>query len=104
APPPPTPPTSPLPLHDALPIFETIPCEVPYLFADPELIALWQQRLSAYPGLKVGINWQGNPKYAGDRQRSIPLAQFEPLARVPRSEEHTSELQSRENLVCRLLL
>src|SRR6266511_3802770 len=27
-----------------------------------------------------------------------------PLARSPRSEEHTSELQSRENLVCRLLL
>src|SRR6266700_8439057 len=24
--------------------------------------------------------------------------------RIPRSEEHTSELQSRENLVCRLLL
>src|SRR5690606_41671293 len=27
-----------------------------------------------------------------------------PRARRPRSEEHTSELQSRENLVCRLLL
>src|SRR5690606_1965873 len=27
-----------------------------------------------------------------------------PLAACPRSEEHTSELQSRENLVCRLLL
>src|SRR5690606_39965674 len=26
------------------------------------------------------------------------------VSRVPRSEEHTSELQSRENLVCRLLL
>src|SRR5690606_40960308 len=26
------------------------------------------------------------------------------LGRSPRSEEHTSELQSRENLVCRLLL
>src|SRR5690606_39692471 len=26
------------------------------------------------------------------------------LIRAPRSEEHTSELQSRENLVCRLLL
>src|SRR5690606_40074484 len=26
------------------------------------------------------------------------------LINVPRSEEHTSELQSRENLVCRLLL
>src|SRR5690606_40330303 len=31
---------------------------------------------------------------------------FDPFsdARDPRSEEHTSELQSRENLVCRLLL
>src|SRR2546430_3326915 len=27
-----------------------------------------------------------------------------PTARVPRSEEHTSELQSQSNLVCRLLL
>src|SRR5690606_39495334 len=27
-----------------------------------------------------------------------------PRSRSPRSEEHTSELQSRENLVCRLLL
>src|SRR5215475_15941147 len=27
-----------------------------------------------------------------------------PGAALPRSEEHTSELQSRENLVCRLLL
>src|SRR5690606_41654797 len=33
-------------------------------------------------------------------QRGIPAL---PLARL-RSEEHTSELQSRENLVCRLLL
>src|SRR5690606_39920780 len=30
--------------------------------------------------------------------------ELHPLAGVPRSEEHTSELQSRENLVCRLLL
>src|SRR5690606_41369951 len=29
---------------------------------------------------------------------------FRPLVRQNRSEEHTSELQSRENLVCRLLL
>src|SRR5690606_41179599 len=32
-------------------------------------------------------------------RRGIP-----PRDRAPRSEEHTSELQSRENLVCRLLL
>lgn len=67
-------------LHGTL---ESIPAEAPYLFADAELIALWRERLAIYPGLKVGINWQGNPKYAGDSQRSIPLAEFEPLARVP---------------------
>src|SRR5690606_39303968 len=36
----------------------------------------------------------------------VPLSALVPgvRLRVPRSEEHTSELQSRENLVCRLLL
>src|SRR5690606_39847014 len=29
---------------------------------------------------------------------------YRPILYAPRSEEHTSELQSRENLVCRLLL
>ena len=42
-------------------------------------IASWR----GVPEFKVGINWQGNPKYAGDRHRSIPLASFEPLARIP---------------------
>src|SRR5690606_40368493 len=37
--------------------------------------------------------------------RNIPVLTGEiPAAAVDRSEEHTSELQSRENLVCRLLL
>src|SRR2546427_467384 len=33
-----------------------------------------------------------------------PVASAVELARQPRSEEHTSELQSQSNLVCRLLL
>src|SRR5690606_31742145 len=37
------------------------------------------------------------------RQTSVPLAMGE-LFNNQRSAEHTSELQSRENLVCRLLL
>jgi hypothetical protein len=61
---------------------ENLPAEVPYLFADPRLIDSWRGRLAVHAGLKIGINWQGNPKYAGDRQRSIPLARFEPLTRV----------------------
>src|SRR5690606_39689501 len=36
--------------------------------------------------------------------RSSPLETFDELRMRDRSEEHTSELQSRENLVCRLLL
>src|SRR5690606_41344945 len=34
----------------------------------------------------------------------VPPADRRTRRRPPRSEEHTSELQSRENLVCRLLL
>ncbi len=34
-------------------------------------------------GFKVGIVWQGNPKQEDDRHRSVPLAQFAPLAAVP---------------------
>src|SRR5690606_40602512 len=52
-------------------------------------------------------------KFANDRrrvyfgERIFVLAKIVPCIAVPsrtRSEEHTSELQSRENLVCRLLL
>src|SRR5690606_40994374 len=39
-----------------------------------------------------------------DEHGLVPEALEETLTRLRRSEEHTSELQSRENLVCRLLL
>jgi hypothetical protein len=62
---------------------EAIPADVPYIFPDPELVERWKHELAGEPGLKVGINWQGNPKYAGDRHRSVPLTTYEPLARIP---------------------
>src|SRR5690606_40346873 len=40
----------------------------------------------------------------GDAAAEGALALLLLLDQAPRSEEHTSELQSRENLVCRLLL
>ncbi len=61
----------------------TIPADVPYIFADPERTAFWKERLSSSHGLMVGIAWQGNPEYIGDQRRSISLAHFEPLAKVP---------------------
>jgi hypothetical protein len=59
-----------------------VPARVPYLTADPRLVDRWRQELAALPGFKVGIAWQGSPTYGGDRHRSIPLAQFAPLARI----------------------
>ena len=61
----------------------TIQADVPYVFADPHLIEIWQERLAEWEGFKIGIVWQGNPKCPGDRFRSIPLAQFAPLAAAP---------------------
>jgi tetratricopeptide (TPR) repeat protein len=62
---------------------ETMPTAVPYITADPALVEIWRARLGAIDGFKVGIAWQGNPNFPGDRQRSIALKHFAPLARVP---------------------
>src|SRR5690606_41939799 len=51
------------------------------------------------PGDSSGAG--GAPDRERDEDRRLP---FRPPQGGARSEEHTSELQSRENLVCRLLL
>ena len=58
-----------------------IPAMVPYLFADPGLVQRWRQELGRVAGFKIGIFWRGNPGNRNDRNRSIPLDCFEPLAR-----------------------
>ena len=61
---------------------ETIPHDVPYLFAQPTRISQWQERLSDLGGIRVGIHWQGNADFQGDRYRSMSVSQFAPLAAV----------------------
>jgi tetratricopeptide (TPR) repeat protein len=64
---------------------DTIPADVPYLSAHPAQKASWQERLSALPGLKVGMAWQGNietEKHGGYIGRSSGLAAAAPLAEV----------------------
>ena len=61
----------------------TIPREVPYVWADPVLTEFWRAELAKIEGLRIGIAWQGRHDFVWDRSRSIPLAQFAPLARVP---------------------
>src|SRR3712207_8523276 len=76
-----------LSLHDALPI-----CEPPFDWEDevtwaPALHNVGSVYISYYPDLAVPGSVEAVRTFA-----------------EPRSEEHTSELQSRQYLVCRLLL
>lgn len=61
----------------------SIPASVPYLAVPPDRLPLWQRRFSARRGAPgerhIGIAWSGNPGYASDRDRSMPLAALEPL-------------------------
>src|SRR5690606_41237080 len=90
-----------LSLHDALPI---------------SIERLGRGRVQGHAGLPRGRSWRrhSNDHGHGDADAARLCARLgrtdaggavrsrPPCA--PRSEEHTSELQSRENLVCRLLL
>jgi tetratricopeptide (TPR) repeat protein len=61
----------------------TVPAVVPYLAADNALVRQWREKLDAKRGFRVGIFWEGSQKHPKNRFRSMPLALFEPLARVP---------------------
>ncbi len=69
-------------------IFKTdlasIPADIPYLSAPPDLVRHWGGKLAGKHRLRVGIHWQGNPIYRGDRFRSFSLAEFAPLAAIQR--------------------
>src|SRR3712207_8830068 len=65
----------------------------------------------AVPGRGAADDEAGRGDGPGDRLRAGAAARLLPVERrrraplpLPRSEEHTSELQSRQYLVCRLLL
>src|SRR5687768_17921688 len=83
------------------------------LFRSNELIErldLGDQRLEIWREVIEKIYLQIEPtglieQFEGYYQRrEVDLAALEPRTRSARSEEHTSELQSRLHLVCRLLL
>src|SRR5690606_39945064 len=81
------------PLHDALPIWDTSRVN--------EILNRAQIR-SLFPR-DIKFRWTANSiDVSGNYFRLIALKAATRDGR--RSEEHTSELQSRENLVCRLLL
>ncbi len=68
---------------------DTVPTDIPYLFAKPELVEHWRKQLSLDQNIKVGICWQGNSKYSTPMLRatvalkSMSLNQFSPIGNVP---------------------
>jgi tetratricopeptide (TPR) repeat protein len=82
-----------------------VPATVPYLEANAGLVEQWRKKMSdvrcpafdankipanierrtsnVEHGIKIGISWQGNPAFIGDRLRSMELTHFAPLAKVP---------------------
>src|SRR5262249_33543299 len=58
---------------------DTVPCEIPYLAADPARVARWRERLEAHGAPGVAIVWAGNVAHANDRNRSLPLEALAPL-------------------------
>src|SRR5204863_8117056 len=89
-----------LSLHDALPIFDVevaarrkIETDADQALAEQEAVRLLARRQRRHIGERAG------GAVVGAKQRVEPLRGVE-----HRSEEHTSELQSRRELVCRLLL
>src|SRR5690606_41285654 len=90
-----------LSLHDALPIFK-IGCGQIGVDAGGFFQLFNRPFTLTHPDQCIGI---GAMCIRIHRVRIYRLlAVFQPLLIAARSEEHTSELQSRENLVCRLLL
>lgn len=62
---------------------QSLPRQVPYLFARAELVEEWRDKLAYLDGLRIGIAWQGNKEFANDQFRRVPLTQFRKLAEIP---------------------
>ena len=63
---------------------ETIPADIPYLVPDPADVAVWQSRLAALPGRRVGVVWRGNQAFADSkRKRDMAAGHLAALADLP---------------------
>lgn len=67
---------------------DTIPQDIPYLYADQALVEHWAQELAHDTKLKIGICWHGNGRYPTQALRrsvaakSIPLSQLIQIAAI----------------------
>ena len=67
---------------------DSVPADVPYLYADSALVEDWSDRIRTASGFRVGIVWAGNPRKEDlannliDSRRSFKLKDFKPVSQV----------------------
>jgi Flp pilus assembly protein TadD len=62
---------------------DSVPARVPYLTANATLVDRWRPETGPPSAFRIGVAWQGNPKYRRDRERSFRLANLEAIAQIP---------------------
>jgi tetratricopeptide (TPR) repeat protein len=62
---------------------QTVPAEIPYLYADPVKQLVWRQRLGEKSKPRVGLVVSGSGCHKNDHNRSIALQEFAPLLELP---------------------
>src|SRR2546430_9388665 len=71
---------------------------------EPVVESLWSTNVPSCPTANLGVPTQATSREPGKRTTTCSPALAPLMPSSTRSEEHTSELQSQSNLVCRLLL
>lgn len=67
---------------------QTVPRQIPYLWADPMQVRAWSLRLAGDPRPRVGLVWAGNPRRGDpgahllDRRRSLTFEMIRPILSV----------------------
>jgi Tfp pilus assembly protein PilF len=52
---------------------DTIPADIPYLYANIKKLKEWQERLGDKTSNRIGLAWSGSTKHQNDHRRSISL-------------------------------
>jgi ADP-heptose:LPS heptosyltransferase len=58
---------------------ETIPAQIPYLFADEAKKKQWRKNLGKKTIPRIGLVWSGSTTHVNDQNRSFPLVQLSDL-------------------------
>jgi ADP-heptose:LPS heptosyltransferase len=74
---------------------DTIPADIPYLFADPSKSKGWREKLGEKTKPRIGLVWSGNRAHSNDANRSIPLEKLKSIWGLP-LEFHSLQKEYRE--------